>query len=203
MKGSCFQSTLLPPCLFSQESPSAPSVPSEALWSGERLGNHRALGNQGGSCGPQVILCRKSALHLVNWELRVVWGRENICSKSFYCPFLTGFHPNGQPQTYPAGHIICSALSRTLSTASGRLEWEHMVCRPLKVLKMCAFATELSRRVYLNYFDISSIYQSYYLGKLVILQGRANHAAEEPEVELAAHNRPPCSDCSAALFGHR
>lgn len=78
-KGSCFQSTLLPPCLFSQESPSAPSVPSvpsEPLWSGERLGNHRALGNQGGSCGPQVILCRKSALHLVNWELRVVWERE-------------------------------------------------------------------------------------------------------------------------------
>lgn len=77
---------------------------------------------------------------------------------------------------------------------------------PLKVLKMCAFATELSRRVYLNYCDISSIYQSYYLGhlgKLVILQGRANHAAEEPEVELAAHNRPPYSDCSAVLFGHR
>lgn len=47
-----------------------------SLWSGERLGNHQALGNQGGSCGPQVILCRKSALHLVNWELRVVCERE-------------------------------------------------------------------------------------------------------------------------------
>lgn len=105
-----------------------------------------------------------------------------------------------------ASHIICSALSRTLSTALVRLEWEHMVCRPLKVLKMCAFATELSRQVYLNYFDISSIYQSYYLGhfgKLVILQGRANHAAEEPKVELAAHNGLPCSDSSAVLFGHR
>lgn len=67
---------------------------------------------------------------------------------------------------------------------------------------MYAFATGRFSQVYLHYFDILSIYQNYYfghLGKLVILQGRANHTAEEPEAGLAA--QWPCSNCSAVLFG--
>ena len=60
----------------------------------ELLRNHQALGNQGGSCGPQIIQNAESTLHLVNWELTVVWERVNVGSKSFYCPFSPGFSPN-------------------------------------------------------------------------------------------------------------
>ena len=78
-----------------------------------------------------------------------------------------------------------------------------MACHPRRGPKDVYFCHGTFHQVYLNYFDISSIYQNYYfghLGKLVILQGRANHTAEEPGVELKAHNGLPCSNSSAVPF---
>ena len=133
MKVSCIRLTLRPSCLFSQQSQArvcARPLSSMPPWSGDRLGNHQALGDWGGPCGPQVLLCRKSALHLVNWELRVVWES----SKSFYCPFfffLTGFNPDGQLHTHPGRpHYLLSPKSDTEHSLSKTRRGTHGVSPP-------------------------------------------------------------------------
>ena len=89
-----------------------PLVPSASPWNRrELLRNRQALGNQGGSCGPQIIQNAESTLHLVNWELTVVWERVNVGSKSFYCPFSPGFSPNWPTPNRPRQAILYESES--------------------------------------------------------------------------------------------